>query len=150
MAQWRNKDALLAAIVLFSAATAAGAVTLLGIPAGPCSGVKQEVVEFTIVADLNGYNGSKTLEGQGPFISVHSCNKVIINLANHDIQAHGMAIDFYANGGLEATGGDTVSLSFLAYRTGSFRVFCNTSCSVHSYMQHAQLSVVCTSGSGCT
>ncbi len=74
---------------------------------------------------------------------------VVLNLANMDVQAHGLAVDLYAPRGAEATGGTTVSIRFLAYKAGTFRVFCNTVCSVHAYMQHAQLTVVCASGSGC-
>jgi hypothetical protein len=147
---WRNRDVLLASIVLLSSVTVAGAVSLFGIPVAPCARAEQQSRGFTITADLNGYNGSKALDGQGPFFSVHTCEIVVLNLANRDVQAHGMAVDFYAAKGLEATGGDTVSLRFLAYRSGDFRVFCNTLCSVHTYMQHARLSVVCAPGSACS
>ena len=149
MDHWRNRDVLLATVVLLSAATVAGAVSLFGIPATPCARVQQRIVEFTIVADLDGYNGSKSHEGQGPLLSAHTCDTVVVNFTNRDVQAHGLAVDFYATKGLEASGRETVDLRFLAFKTGSFRVFCNTVCSVHSYMQHAQLNVVCALGSAC-
>ena len=149
MDRWKNRDVLLATVVLLSAATAAGAVSLFGIRAAPCARVQQNIVEFTIVADLEGYNGSKSHDGRGPLLSVHTCDWVVVNFTNRDVQAHGLAVDFYAANGLEATGRETVDLRFLAFKTGNFRVFCNTTCSVHTYMQHAQLDVVCALGSGC-
>ena len=149
MNHWRMRDVFLATVVLLAAVTVAGVVSLLGIPAAPCARVQQKIVEFTIVADLDGYNGSKLHDGQGPLLSVHTCDTVVVNFTNRDVQAHGLAVDFYAANGLEATGRETVDLQFLAFKTGSFRVFCKTICSVHSYMQHAQLDVVCALGSGC-
>jgi hypothetical protein len=140
---------LLGVVVLLSAGTVAGTVSLFGIPQPPCAGSFQTRVEFTIVANLEGYNGSKGTGGQGPFLSVQPCSMVILTLSNKDVQAHGLAVDFYASGGIEATGGNAVSIRFLAYKTGTFRVFCNTLCSVHSYMQHAQLTVMCSLSSGC-
>ena len=141
---------MLGVIVLLSAGTLAGTVSLFGIPQSPCTGSPQTQVEFTIVANLGGYNGSKGSGGQGPLLSVQSCSMVILILANRNVQAHGLAVDFYASGGIQATGGNTVSIRFLAYRTGTFRVFCNTVCSVHSSMQHAQLTVMCSLSSGCS
>jgi hypothetical protein len=148
--RWRRRDVALASVILISAATVAGAVSFFGIPVAPCAGANQQVIQFTIIADLNGYNGSKAHDGQGPFFSVQTCEIVVLKLDNHDVQPHGIAVDSYAASGLEAAGGDRVSLRFQVYKAGSFRVFCNTVCSVHSYMQHAQLSVLCTPGSGCS
>ena len=149
MARWRSRDLLLGLLVLSTAATAAVAVSVLGIPVAPCASVSREVVTFTITADLNGYNGSKIRGGQGPFLSVHTCDTVVMRLANRDVQAHGLAVDFYAANGLEALHGDVVKMQFLAYKTGDFRIFCNTLCSVHSYMQNAKLTVQCSMGQGC-
>ncbi len=148
MASWKRGDLLLGIVVLLSAGTVAGTVSLFGIPQSPCAGSPQAQVEFTVVANFEGYNGSSG--GQGPLLTVQSCSVVILNLANRDVQAHGLAVDFYASGGVEATGGNTVNIRFLAYKTGAFRVFCNTVCSVHSYMQHAQLTVMCSLSSGCS
>ncbi len=149
MARWSNRDLLLGLLVLSSAATAAVAVSVLGIPVAPCAGVKEEIVTFTITADLNGYNSSRISGGQGPFLSVRTCDTVVMRLANRDVQAHGLAIEFYAANGLEAMHGDVVKMRFLAYKTGDFRIFCNTLCSVHSYMQNAKLTVLCSAGQGC-
>src|SRR3989442_1778856 len=150
MASWKRRDLLLGMVVLLSAGTVAGTVSLFGIPQSPCAGSPQTLVEFTVVASLEGYNGSRGSGGQGPLLSVPSCSMVVLNLANRDVQAHGLAVDFYASGGIEATGGNTVNMRFLAYKTGTFRVFCNTVCSVHSYMQHARLTVMCPLSSGCS
>ncbi len=148
MAQWRLKDLFLGTVILLSAATIAIAVSVYGIPHSPCTGNKQ-IATFTITADLNGYNDSKNDDGKGPLVSIQTCDKVVISLANHDIQSHGLSVDFYSPNGIEAVGGDTVRIQFQAYKSGTFRIFCNTLCSVHKYMQHAQLTVECTAGAGC-
>src|SRR5215472_3966621 len=149
MFDWRMRDVILAVVVLASTATLAGAVSFYGIPAAPCAGIAPTQVQFTIVANLTGYNNSKLNNGQGPFFSVPKCSRVTVNLANRDVQPHGLAVDFYSAHGVEAIGGDTQSLPLLAYKTGTFRIFCNIYCSVHTYMLHAQLTVTCPAGRAC-
>jgi len=53
-------------------------------------------VEITLLGDLNGYNGSKDEDGQGPYLSVHNCDMVVLSLENRDVQAHGLAVDLYS------------------------------------------------------
>ncbi len=71
------------------------------------------------------------------------CDMVVINLVSRDVQAHGLAVDFYTANGIEAVGQEPqpVILLFLATRSGEFRVYCTIPCSVHNYMQHGQLTV---------
>jgi len=83
-------------------------------------------------------------------MTASTCDTVVIHFANRDVQAHGLSVDFYVGNGLEALGGDNVRVQFLAVKTGDFRVFCNTLCSVHSYMQHGRLTVGCSPAFGCT
>src|SRR5260370_30525113 len=125
MASWKRGDVLLGMVVLLSAGTVAGTVSLFGIPQAPCARSPQTQVEFTIVANLEGYNGSKGSGGQGPLLSVQSCSMVILNLANRDVQAHGLAVDFYASGGIDATWGNTVNMRVLPHKTSTFQVLCD-------------------------
>lgn len=98
---------------------------------------------FTIIADLNGYNNSRTLVGLGvwPIMNVSRCDHVTIRLVNTDNQAHGLAVGVYANSGLRVPAGQTLSLGFLASKIGQFRVFCTIVCTVHDYMLNGQLNV---------
>ncbi len=128
--------------ILAATATIAGLALTVGIPDPPCAGVKSATARtFTIIADLNGYNGSKLEGGMGPSMTASRCDTVIINLVNRDLQAHGLSVTFYALNGIETLGGDTASVTFVAVKAGTFSVYCNTRCSVHNYMQHAVLTV---------
>lgn len=145
----KNRDLLLGVLVLTLAGAVAVAASVIGIPQSPCANNRGIIRAFTITADLNGYNNTKSQGGEGPLLTVQTCDTVVVNFANRDIQSHGLAIDFYAVNGLEAQGGDTVRVQFLAYKAGDFRVFCNTLCSIHNYMQHAGLTVGCSPGPNC-
>ncbi len=140
----RNKDFLLGIIVLASAGSMAIIASLIAIPSAPCANNRGPIRAFTIVASLDGYNETKN-QG-GPIISVQTCDTVALKFVNRDVQAHGLSVDLYATNGLEATGGETLRLQFLAYKPGQFRAFCNVLCSVHNTMQHAQLNVGCAPG----
>ncbi len=136
-------------LVLASTGTVAVAASVIGVPQPPCAGARSAPRAFTIVGNLDGYNGSRSQGGTGPSLTVQACDTVVINFANRDVQAHGLAVDFYAVNGLEVLGGDSARVQFLAYKSGDFRVFCNIVCSVHSSMQHASLIVKCSPGPGC-
>ena len=118
--------------------------SLVVIPSSPCANIHGPTRAFTIVASLDGYN--MTRNQGGPIISVQTCDTVDLSFVNRDIQAHGLSVEFYASNGLEATGGETLSVQFLAYKPGQFRAFCNVFCSVHGTMQQAQLNVGCIPG----
>ncbi len=149
MSHWKNRDLLLGVLVLASTGTVAVAASVIGIPQAPCAGARSATRAFTIIGDLEGYNGSRSQGGAGPSLTVQVCDTVVINFSNRDVQAHGLAVDFYAVNGLEVLGGDSAKVQFLAYKHGDFRVFCNILCSIHSSMQHAGLTVECSPGPGC-
>ncbi len=136
-------DLIAIGLALASATGAVAYALTYSIPGPPCPNTPRTTHTFTIVADLGGYNGSRYQEGSGPLMRVHRCDWVEIRLVNHDVQAHGLAVDFYAVNGVEAVGGgsEPVRLPFLATKSGEFRVYCTIVCSVHNYMQHGQLSV---------
>ncbi|TMI23657.1 hypothetical protein E6H36_09915 [Candidatus Bathyarchaeota archaeon] len=118
------------------------AFLVMGLPAlSPCSYTRGTARLITIVADLDGYNDSKSMPGQWPLASVNRCDPVTIRFTNQDIQSHGLAVDSYDVKGLTLTEGTTQFLNFTATRTGQFRVYCNIFCTVHTYMQNGLLIV---------
>ena len=67
---------------------------------------------------------------------------VTIRLVNQDTsQAHGLAVDLYANNGVIAGPGQTVQMTFLANRSGSYKIVCTIQCSVHKIMLNGLLQV---------
>ncbi len=127
--------------ILAATATIAGLALTVGIPDPPCAGVTGTARTFTIIADLNGYNGSRLEGGIGPSMIASRCDTINISLVNRDLQAHGLSVTFYALNGIETLGGDTASVTFIAVKAGVFNVYCNTRCSVHNSMQHAALTI---------
>ena len=131
-------------LILAIAATIAGLALVIGTPTPPCAGVTGATTRtFTIIADLNGYNGSKLQGGMGPLMVASRCDTITINLVNKDqtLQTHGLSVTFYAFNGIEALGGDTAKVTFVAVKAGVFRVYCNTQCSIHNSMQDAALTI---------
>src|SRR5712692_2693416 len=137
---------LFAVMLLVGAiATAATAFFVVGLPfASPCLGTSGNARGFTIIADLNGFNGSKNQLSPWPVIKVEKCDEVTIRFVNQDHQTHGFAVDFYANSGLAPQGGQNQTLSFRATKTGQFRVYCYIFCTVHIFMQNGLLDVAIT------
>jgi hypothetical protein len=124
------------------------------IPLGPtlsCIGVSGSTRTFTIIANLGGFNDSKTQPpspgfgvglGVWPIMNVSRCDHVTIRLANTATQTHSIVVGVLAMEPLLVPAGQTLDLNFLAYKTGHFRVYCTvTACTVHEYMQNAQLNV---------
>ena len=138
----RNK--MLAVIVIVVAAALGGGILTfaVGLPGSPCEGIAGATRNFTIVANINGFNDSKDLQGQWPIMNVHRCDIVKVTIINGDTQTHGFAIDNYAIRGTEIQGGQTLSVPpFLASRNGQFRVFCISFCTVHTFMQNGLFNV---------
>ena len=130
-------------IALVIVALGAGGVfaVLLSPPLSPCSGAPGAIRSFTIIVDLNGYNGSKSQAGPWPVVSVQRCDTVVFTVINNDTQPHGFAVASYSNVGLELVGGDHQKLQFQATRIGQFRIYCTINCSVHILMQNGLLNV---------
>ncbi len=75
-------------------------------------------------------------------MNVSKCDHVTIRLVNIDTQTHSVVVGVLAMEPLLVPSGQTLELNFLAYKTGHFRVYCTvTECTVHEYMQNAQLNV---------
>jgi hypothetical protein len=135
--------AVLAAVAVSLAVT--GLVMAGVIPLGAslsCLGVSGTSRSFTITADNTGYNDSKDKVGLGiwPIMNASRCDTVTIRLSNNDIQAHGLAVGGYT-GEFTISPKQSFSVTFVAYKTGHWRVFCTITCSVHDYMQNAQLNI---------
>lgn len=128
-------------LVVVAAAISGVLILKIGIPTSPCANTAGTTRTFTVVGDINGFNGSRNLSAPWPVMSVQRCDSVTMRFVNEDNQAHGMAVDFYSVRGLSPQGGETQALSFTASKAGQFRVFCNIFCTVHIYMQDGLLNV---------
>src|SRR5713101_2210972 len=105
------------AIALLGAAiaTSVTAFLVIGLPiAFPCATTPGSARSFTLIADLNGFNGSKNQPAPWPMMNAGRCDEVTIRFVNQDNQTHGLAVEFYANSGLTPQGGQTQTLSFRA------------------------------------
>ena len=128
---------VIAAVVALSG----GIMTFAIIPSSPCAGVLGVTHNFTIIANLHGFNDSADHQGSWPVMIVNRCDMVKITIINNDTQAHGFAIDNYAARGVEVEPQQPFTFQFLASTTGSFRVYCNVFCTVHYSMQNGLLNV---------
>jgi hypothetical protein len=139
------KNKMLATILTIVAAALGGGIMTfaIGLPTSPCAGIAGTTRSFAIVADVNGFNGSVShQQGSWPVLTVHRCDIVKVTIVNGDTQAHGFAVDYYATRGTEIQGGQTLPLPpFLATRSGQFRVFCISLCTIHAFMQNGLLDV---------
>lgn len=139
------KNRILTLIVIIVAAALGGGIMTfaIGLPSSPCAGISGATRSFTVVADINGFNDSVNhQQGSWPMLTVHRCDIVKVTIVNGDTQAHGFAVDYYATRGTEIQGGQTLSLPpFLATKTGEFRVFCISFCTIHAFMQNGLLNV---------
>ncbi len=140
----RRKIMLIVAIVAAAILSVTGIVIGLTSldPSLSCIGSGQSRA-FTLVASGSGFNNSKTVAGLGvwPIMNVSRCDKVTVNISNVDSQDHGIAIGVYSMDAMNIAPGQTFSLSFVAYQTGHFRVYCTTLCLIHDYMANGQLNV---------
>ena len=132
-------------IAFVAASLAAGGVfaVVLSPPPAPCAGVTGAFRSFTIIAYLDGYNGSEYQSGPWPDVTVRRCDTVVFNVINNDTGTHGFAVASYSNAGLELVGGDQQKLQFQASRVGQFRIY-STYCSsptVHKFMVNGLLNV---------
>src|SRR2546426_9840875 len=139
-----EKKPLLVVSIIIVAFVATSTFLWIGLPAlSHCANTQGTQRFITITADLNGYNGSKLQGGMGPLMTASRCDTITINLVNKDqtLQTHGLSVTFYALNGIEALGGDTAKVTFVAVKAGVFQVYCNVFCAVHNSMQNGLLSV---------
>ncbi len=146
---FRTKSVLIVVVALISIAALVSGLTVAGvIPLSTilsCIGTPGTSRSFTIIADLYGFNSSKTMADQGglgvwPIMSVSRCDNVTIRLTNTDTQSHGLAVGGYT-GEYSIPPNQTLTIHFTANKTGHWRVFCTILCTVHDFMQNGQLNV---------
>jgi hypothetical protein len=137
----RTSEIIIVALVAAALATGGVLAVVLTPPLSPCSGIIGATRSFTIIVDLSGYNDSQSQPGPWPVVTVQRCDYVVFNIFNKDTQAHGFAVAYYSNAGLELVGGDHQPLKFQATKTGQFKIYCTIPCSVHYLMQNGQLNV---------
>ena len=87
-----------------------------------------------LTLDDNGFNDS-IHRGQ-PTIEFQRGDTVNILVCNLDpIQSHGLAIDHYFPTGVTLRPGEAYKISFVAKDLGSFTMYCNVFCTVHTFMK---------------
>lgn len=140
------KNKMLAIIVIIVAAALGGGIMTfaIGLPGSPCAGISGTTRTFTIIADVNGFNGSVShQQGSWPVMTVHRCDIVKVTIINKDTQTHGFAVDYYATRGTDISGQQTLPVQpFQASKEGQFRVYCISLCTIHAFMQNGLLNVV--------
>jgi hypothetical protein len=140
------KNKMLAVIVIIVAAALGGGIMTfaIGLPSSPCAGIIGTTRIFTIIANIHGFNDSVNHQQQSwPVMTIHRCDTVKVTIINDDTQTHGFAVDYYATRGTDIQGRQTLPVQpFLASKTGQFRVYCISPCSIHAFMQNGLLNVV--------
>ncbi len=87
-----------------------------------------------MILDDSGFNDS-VHRGQ-PTIEFQRGDTVNILVCNLDpVQSHGFAIDHYFAAGVTLRPGESFKVSFVARDTGSFTIYCNVFCTVHTFMK---------------
>src|SRR6266480_1310441 len=75
------------------------------------------------------HRGQPTIEFQrGDTVNILVCNL-------DTIQSHGFAIDHYFPIGVTLRPGEAYKVSFVAKEPGSFTIYCNVFCTVHTFMK---------------
>jgi heme/copper-type cytochrome/quinol oxidase subunit 2 len=100
---------------------------------------------FLIIANANGYNDSiahGVPQNSWPIITVQKGTTVTIMVYNADVQAHGFQVAHYSDNSIQTVApGKSLTVTFVADTTGSFRIYCSIFCTVHAFMQSGELVV---------
>ncbi len=101
---------------------------------------------FLIVASQLGYNDSVdhgVPENSWPVVDVQQGQNVTIVVCNTDpVEPHGFQIDnYYDTGTVSIAPGQVLTVSFVANKAGTFRIYCNIFCAIHWAMQSGELVV---------
>lgn len=100
---------------------------------------------FLIVANANGFNDSidhGVPVNSWPTITVQKGMTVTVTVYNADVQPHGFQIThYYDSNNATVPPGKSLTITFVANMTGTFRVYCSIFCTVHSFMQSGELIV---------
>ena len=97
--------------------------------------VQPQTLNFTIMADDNGFNGSVQHGIPWPIITVRAGDNVTITVIDDGrVEAHGFAIDTYFPKGLIVGPGESGSVTFTATTPGNYTFYCDIFCTVHQFM----------------
>ena len=101
---------------------------------------------FLIIASELGYNDSVdhgVPKNSWPIVNVQQGRNVTILVCNADpAESHGFQIDNYYNAKtVSIAPGQVLTVSFIANKVGTFRIYCNIFCVVHWAMQSGELVV---------
>lgn len=143
---------LLAAALLAAAAIAAVSLPSLNRTTTTTStvslppGCTKPANGFLIVANLQGFNDSVdhgVPQNPWPVMNVHRGQNVTVVVCNADpTQPHGFQISGYYDARLiSIPPGKVLTVSLLADKVGTFRVYCSIPCSVHWAMLSGELVV---------
>ena len=136
------KRNLALSIVAIAALIAAATFLALNPSADGARSTAKSQVTFTLVASRTGYNGSVNMESPWPLMTVRQGQTVTIQVKNDDpVEPHGFTVTHYLDSGVTLRPGETYTLTFLADKKGTFRVYCHIFCTIHVYMQNGQLKV---------
>ena len=87
-----------------------------------------------MILDDNRFNES--IRNGQPTIQFQRNDTINILVCNLDpVQSHGFAIDHYFAVGLTLRPGEAYKVSFVARDSGSFTIYCNVFCTVHTFMK---------------
>ncbi len=87
-----------------------------------------------IILDDSGFNDS--IHTGEPTIEIQRGDTINILVCNLDsVQSHGFAIDHYFAAGVTLRPGEAYKVSFVARDPGSFTIYCNVFCTVHTFMK---------------
>ena len=91
-----------------------------------------------LILDNNGLNDSVHRASPGTpaiTLSFQRGDPINILFCNLDtVQAHGFAVAHYFDRGVTLRPGDAYKVSFIARDVGSFTIYCNVFCTVHTFM----------------
>ena len=100
---------------------------------------------FLIIANANGFNDSinhGVPQNSWPIITVQKGTNVTITVSNTDLEAHGFQVVHYFDSSIQTVApGTSLTVTFVADQTGSFRIYCSINCAVHGFMQSGELVV---------
>jgi FtsP/CotA-like multicopper oxidase with cupredoxin domain len=128
------------AVVVLLAFTGLTAIYLVRGSSGRTA-TSSNTAHFTIYMSEKGFNGSAAFTSPWPVMRVTQGQTVTIRVINAEsVEAHGFEIDHYFTG-ISLRPNQFYDVTFVADQAGTFRVYCNIFCAVHSLMQNGQLVV---------
>ncbi len=131
----------IATTAFYLASTGRNVTTTSTLPSGcvkPADG-------FLVVASNQGYNDSiahGVPQNSWPVMTVQQNQTVNITVCDTDFQAHGFQVTHYYDSEIVTiVPGQVLHVSFVADKTGTYRIYCNIFCSIHWAMQSGELIV---------